>query len=43
MPKVGINKPAPDIRLEDFNKKPVNVSDFHGKKHVLLVLNRGFT
>jgi peroxiredoxin Q/BCP len=29
-------KPAPDFTLEDQNGKPVSLSDFEGKKHVLV-------
>jgi peroxiredoxin len=43
MPKVELNTPAPDFTLNDFNGRPVRLADFRGKKHVLLVFNRGFT
>jgi peroxiredoxin len=33
---------APDFALEDTRGNEVRLSDFRGKKHVLLVLNRGF-
>jgi len=33
---------APDFILNDFSGKPVGLSDFIGKKHVVLVFNRGF-
>ena len=39
---VELNKPAPDFTLTDFNGKEVNLSDFQGRKNVLLVFNRGF-
>jgi peroxiredoxin len=42
MPKVALNRPAPDFQLNDFNGKPVRLAEFHGQKHVILVLNRGF-
>ncbi len=42
MPKVALNTPAPDFSLEDFKGEPVRLSEFKEKKHVLLVLNRGF-
>ncbi len=42
MPKVELNTPAPDFSLEDFKGGQVRLSDFKGKKYVLLVLNRGF-
>jgi peroxiredoxin len=43
MPKVELNGQAPDFALKDCRGKPVRLADFRGKKHVLLVLNRGFT
>jgi peroxiredoxin len=33
---------APDFALVDTRGNEVRLSDFRGKKHVLLVLNRGF-
>jgi peroxiredoxin len=42
MPKVSLNKPAPDFTLNDFRGEPVQLSDFRGRSHVLLVFNRGF-
>jgi peroxiredoxin len=42
MPKIELNTPAPDFTLNDFNGRPVRLADFRGKKHVLLVFNRGF-
>ncbi len=41
MPRVEINKAAPDFTLDDFNGNPVSLKDFKGDKHVVLVLNRG--
>ncbi len=43
MPKVELNTPAPDFTLADFQGRPVRLSDYRGQKHVVLVLNRGFT
>jgi peroxiredoxin len=40
---VQINTPAPDFNLPDFTGKSVRLSEFRGKKYVILVLNRGFT
>jgi peroxiredoxin len=34
--------PAPDFALEDFQGRTVRLSDYRGRKRVLLVLNRGF-
>ncbi len=42
MPKVEINTPAPDFTLTDLEGKQVRLSDFRGRKHVVLVFNRGF-
>lgn len=42
MSLVELNKPAPDFTLTDFNGTEVRLSDFKGKKNVLLVFNRGF-
>ncbi len=42
MPKVDLNKPAPDFSLEDFSGKTVRLSEFSGTANVLLVFNRGF-
>lgn len=40
--RVKLNQPAPDFTLADFNGNEVSLSDFRGKKNVLLVFNRGF-
>jgi peroxiredoxin len=42
MPKVQLNAQAPEFTLADFNGKEISLSDYQGKKHVLLVFNRGF-
>jgi len=42
MPKVDLNKPAPDFALEDFTGKTIKLSEFTGTANVLLVFNRGF-
>ncbi len=42
MSQVALNSPAPDFELADYTGKPVRLSDFRGKTHVLLVFNRGF-
>lgn len=34
---------APDFTLTDVNGSPVSLSGFRGKKHVILVFNRGFS
>jgi peroxiredoxin len=33
---------APDFTLADVQGRPVQLSDFQGVKHVILVFNRGF-
>ena len=42
MSQVELNTPAPDFTLDDYNGNPVSLSDYKGKKHVILTLNRGF-
>ena len=42
MARVELNTPAPGFTLPDFNGNSVSLSDFTGKKHVLVVFNRGF-
>lgn len=32
---------APDFALADVNGRPVRLSDYRGKKHVVLIFNRG--
>ncbi len=33
---------APDFTLVDVNGRAASLSDYRGKKHVVLVFNRGF-
>ncbi len=40
--KAQLNKPAPDFTLRDFNGDDVTLSNFYGKRNVVLVFNRGF-
>ncbi len=42
MPKVELDARAPDFTLADFNGEPFRLSDLRGKRHVVLVFNRGF-
>lgn len=42
MPQVELNAPAPDFDHEDFQGRPVRLSDYAGERHVVLVFNRGF-
>jgi len=43
MSRIELNQPAPDFTLTDINGNEVSLSDFQGKKNVLLIFNRGFT
>ncbi|MBN1148495.1 MAG: redoxin domain-containing protein [Anaerolineales bacterium] len=43
MAQVKIDTPAPDFTLRDFQGENVRLSDFEGRKNVVLVFNRGFT
>ena len=39
----SINTPmTPDFELIDMHNETVRLSDYQGKKHVILVFNRGF-
>ncbi len=40
--QVALNKPAPDFTLRTFDGEQVMLSDYRGRRHVLLVFNRGF-
>jgi peroxiredoxin len=40
---VTVGLPAPDFTLADFDGRPVSLSSFRGRRHVVLVFNRGFT
>jgi peroxiredoxin len=42
MSRAELNKPAPNFTLIDFSGREINLTDFQGKKNVLLVFNRGF-
>jgi len=42
MSVIAVQTPAPNFTLNDFQGVPVSLSDFTGKKHVILVLNRSF-
>ena len=39
--RVKVGDPAPDFTLEDENGKPVTLSQFRGKRYVILVFYRG--
>ena len=40
--RVKVGQPAPDFTLEDVEGKSVTLSDFRGKKSVVLVFYRGY-
>ncbi|MBN1937465.1 MAG: redoxin domain-containing protein [Anaerolineae bacterium] len=40
--RVAIDTPAPEFELTDWNGQTVRLSDYRGRKNVLLVFNRGF-
>ncbi len=42
MPRVSLHQIAPDFSLPDFSGRMVSLSDFRGRKNVLLVFNRTF-
>ena len=39
--RVKVGQPAPDFTLEDVDAKKITLSDFRGKKSVVLVFYRG--
>lgn len=42
MARVELDEVAPDFSLPDYRGRSVSLSDYLGKKHVLLVFNRTF-
>jgi len=40
--RVKVGQPAPDFSLEDVSGKAITLSDFRGKKTVVLVFYRGY-
>ena len=40
--RIKVGQPAPDFTLEDMDGKSITLSDFRGKKTVLLVFYRGY-
>jgi cytochrome oxidase Cu insertion factor (SCO1/SenC/PrrC family) len=40
--RIKIGQPAPDFTLEDMDGKNITLSDFRGKKTVVLVFYRGY-
>lgn len=43
MPRVSLDQVAPNFSLADYRGSMISLSDFRGKKNVLLVFNRTFT
>jgi len=43
MPRVSLDATAPELSRPDFSGRPVSLSDYRGRKNVLLVFNRTFT
>jgi mycoredoxin-dependent peroxiredoxin len=43
MPRIALDQLAPEFSLPDYSGRPVSLSDYRGRKNVLLVFNRGFT
>ncbi len=41
MARVALNVAAPDFALADLRGRLVQLSDYRGQKHVVLVFNRG--
>jgi peroxiredoxin len=42
MPRISLNTQAPDFQMEDFEGRSMRLSDFRGRRHVILIFNRGF-
>ena len=40
--KISLDTEAPDFSLNDYSGQRINLSDYRGKQHVVLVFNRGF-
>ena len=40
--RIKVGQPAPDFTLEDMDGKTITLSDFRGKKTVVLVFYRGY-
>lgn len=43
MARVALNQAAPNFSLDDYKGRTVSLTDFGGRKNVLLVFNRTFT
>jgi peroxiredoxin len=43
VPRVSLDRIAPNFSLADYRGSTVSLADYRGKKNVLLVFNRTFT
>ena len=41
--RIELHTKAPDFSLIDFRGETVRLSDYRGRKHIVLIFNRGFT
>ena len=39
---IAVGRPAPDFELADVQGRKIRLSDYRGKKNVVLVFTRGF-
>ena len=42
MARIQLNQPAPDFAMRDYKGNLIRLSDFRGKRIVILIFNRGF-
>jgi peroxiredoxin len=40
--RIKVDSPAPDFSLADINGNLFRLADYRGRKHIVLVFNRGF-
>ena len=40
--RIKVGQPAPDFTLEDVDGKNISLSDYRGKKNIVLVFYRGY-
>jgi peroxiredoxin len=40
--ELALGKPAPDFKINDLDGRPIRLSDYHGRKNVVLAFLRGF-
>jgi peroxiredoxin len=39
--RIELNKPAPEFILQDFHGREIRLADYHARRNVLLIFNRG--